>query len=136
MTIEEKIKQKIIEQYKSIRAFSIATNIPYSTIDTMLKKGIAGTGVVTLQRICAALGILMDGLEYNEITERPDSYYEGGVFFFGKFAELISFFEKLDEDDQNQVTNFTRFLSASSKYEDKNQLSIDDLREDGQGDPK
>ena len=43
MNIEERLKQLILSKYKSIRAFTKEVNIPYSTVDTMLKRGISGT---------------------------------------------------------------------------------------------
>lgn len=72
MSIEDTIKQEILSQYKSVRAFTQALNIPYSTIDSMLKKGVRGTAVQTVIRVCDSLGldlnaisceILYDGLE-------------------------------------------------------------------------
>lgn len=70
MTIENQLKANILNQYKSIRAFTMAIDVPYSTIDTMLKKGIGGAGVNTVLKVCVALGIDVEGLLRGEITKK------------------------------------------------------------------
>ena len=54
------IKQQIKKQFKSIRQFSIAVNIPYSTITVALDKGDRGIDTMaygTVITICKKLGI-------------------------------------------------------------------------------
>lgn len=70
MTIEEQVKQLILSKYKSIRAFTQEINIPYSTIDTVLKRGIGGTSVTTVLKVCNSLGIDADALTDNKIKEK------------------------------------------------------------------
>ena len=41
MTIEEKLREYILTYYKSIREFTQKAEIPYSTMDGILKRGIA-----------------------------------------------------------------------------------------------
>ena len=69
MTIEEKLKNYILSKYKSIREFTIAVDVPYSTIDNMLKRGISGTGVSTMIKICDFLGLDVNDLARGRITE-------------------------------------------------------------------
>ena len=57
MSPEEIIKNRIIERYKTVRAFTKANDIPYSTVNSLLKRGLAGTGVVTALKICKALDL-------------------------------------------------------------------------------
>lgn len=64
MPIEDTIKQEIIAQYKSLRAFTQAIGIPYSTIDTMLKKGVHGTSVQTVIKVCDFLKLDLYAIAY------------------------------------------------------------------------
>ena len=48
MPIEEQLKQLILSNYKSVRAFTMETAIPYSTVDNIFKRGIGGTAVTTV----------------------------------------------------------------------------------------
>lgn len=44
MSPEERLKQEILKNYKSVRAFTKEINVSYSTVDSMLKRGVAGAG--------------------------------------------------------------------------------------------
>lgn len=68
--IEEKLKQIILDKYKSVRAFSVETNIPYSTIDNIFKRGILNSGISTVMNICADLNIDVEALTENKIIPK------------------------------------------------------------------
>ncbi|CEK29389.1 putative transcriptional regulator [[Clostridium] sordellii] len=70
MTIEEQLKQLILSKYKSLRAFTQEIDVPYSTVDTMLKRGIGGTSVTTVLKVCNSLGIDADALTDDKIQEK------------------------------------------------------------------
>ena len=73
MTIEEKLKQYIKSRYSSIREFTIRYDIPYTTIDSVFKRGINNSTISTIIRICKALGISADELADGRIVEREKS---------------------------------------------------------------
>ena len=60
--IENDLKDFILKRYKSVRAFTEETGIPYSTVDSILKRGIPNAGISTVMQMCDALGIDMDAL--------------------------------------------------------------------------
>lgn len=70
MTVEEQFKSEILRRYKSVRAFTQAINVPYSTIDTMLKKGIGGTSVQTVLKVCSALDIDIESIESGHLYKK------------------------------------------------------------------
>lgn len=74
MTKEEKLKKYILERYKSIREFTIAIDMPYSTLDGVLKRGIDNSSVGVIFRICKALNISPDALAEGEIVTKPLDY--------------------------------------------------------------
>ena len=51
------LKKEILNQYKSVRQFSIEMNIPYSTLVTALDRGIEGMAYGTVIRICDRLSL-------------------------------------------------------------------------------
>ena len=67
LSIEMELKQYILTKYKSIRAFTQEAEIPYSTFDTMIKRGISGTGVNTVTKICKTLEIDLKSLADGKI---------------------------------------------------------------------
>lgn len=71
MTLEEQLKQYIIEQYGSIRAFTIQKGLTYASVDSILRRGIKNATWTNVKKLCAALGITADGLAKNQII-RPE----------------------------------------------------------------
>ena len=68
MNIENELKELILSRYKSIREFIIEIDMPYTTIDSMFKRGIGNSSVSNVIKICKALGISADALADGEIV--------------------------------------------------------------------
>lgn len=68
MTIEERLQELILERYHSMREFSIAIDIPNTTMFSILKRGIGNSSVSNIIKICKALGISADALADGEIV--------------------------------------------------------------------
>ena len=62
VTIEEKLKELILNRYNSIREFTIAIDMPYSTLDSIFKRGIGNSSVTNIIKVCKALNISADAL--------------------------------------------------------------------------
>lgn len=68
MTIEEKLKDLILKRYHSIREFTIEIDIPYTTVDSIFRRGIGNSSVSNVIKICKALRISADALADGEIV--------------------------------------------------------------------
>ena len=68
MTIEQKLKDLILKRYHSIREFTIAIDIPYTTMDSIFRRGIGNSSVTNVIKICKALRISVDALADGEIV--------------------------------------------------------------------
>lgn len=68
MTIEEKLKDLILKRYHSIREFTIAIDMPYTTMDSIFRRGIGNSSVSNIIKICKALNISADALADGEIS--------------------------------------------------------------------
>lgn len=68
MTKEEQLKAFILTKYKSLREFTQENNIPYSTMTTILKRGIDNSNVTNIIKICQALQISADELAEGKIV--------------------------------------------------------------------
>ena len=77
------IKNEIKRQYKSVRQFAAALDIPQSTIISALRKGIGGTAFDTVVKMCEALGIKLS--------------MNAGVFMDKEKTELLETFSELDD---------------------------------------
>lgn len=54
---EIKLRNLILDKYISLRRFSVETDIPYSSLMTLLARGIGGASFDTVIRICRTLNI-------------------------------------------------------------------------------
>ena len=57
MTREQRLRKIILDRYDSLRQFAIEADVPYSTLMTLLSRGIAGASFDTVIQICKKLGI-------------------------------------------------------------------------------
>ena len=68
MTIEDQLKNLILTRYRSIREFTIAVDMPYTTIDSIFRRGVGNSSVTNVIKICKALGISADELADGKIV--------------------------------------------------------------------
>lgn len=57
MTREDTLRNLILDRFISLRQFSIEADIPYSSLMTLLTRGIGGASFDTVVKICKALEI-------------------------------------------------------------------------------
>ena len=55
--LTETIKTEIKRQFKTVRSFSQQIGIPQTTISSILKNGVGGTGYDTIVKICKELNV-------------------------------------------------------------------------------
>lgn len=60
--LENKLKELIIEKFGSVRQFSLKINLPYTTVDSILKRGLDNSNVGNVIKMCKALDISIDNL--------------------------------------------------------------------------
>lgn len=105
---ENKLKDFILTRYKSLREFAILTQIPYSTIDSIFKRGIDRTGIINIIKICRELGISVDMLAQGEIVLYTPHHYED--------KNLIDAYHELNESGRLKVTEYIADLKSMPKY--------------------
>ena len=68
MTIEERLKELILSKYGTVKDFANLTDLPYGTVDTILRRGIHKASVTNIIKICQTLGISTDELAKEKIV--------------------------------------------------------------------
>ena len=63
MTREQLLRNRILDRYISLRQFAQAADIPYSTLMTILSRGVGGASFDAVKQICKALELEPDVLE-------------------------------------------------------------------------
>ena len=57
MTREQALRNRILDDYPSLRQFAIEADIPYSTLMTLLSRDIGGASFDVILKICKKLNI-------------------------------------------------------------------------------
>lgn len=118
---EQNLRELIERRYGSVRQFSLKIDMPASTINSILNRGILNSNVDNVLRICTALGIKPDifsvlldnNIEQPEILEiynKLEPTRQEKVLYFAK--------EQLDEQEQEEndlfeVTGISYAAAAS-----------------------
>lgn len=69
MTIEQQIKDLIIERSKTVKDFAKEIGMPYGTLDGVLRRGILASGADNVFKLCKALGVSIDSLADGIVEE-------------------------------------------------------------------
>ena len=111
MSIESELKELILSRYGSIREFSQLVSMPYSTIDSILKRGIEKANITNLIKICNKLGISIDGLANNKIV------YSDPIGVRKEIEnKLLTYFRNTNSEGQNKILAYASDLNASGLY--------------------
>lgn len=57
MTREQKLRNMILDHYKSLRQFALEADIPYSTLMTILSRDLGGASFDVVVKICRRLEV-------------------------------------------------------------------------------
>ena len=68
--IETKIREMIIEKYGSLKKFCEIIEMPWSTLDSILKRGIANSNITNVMKITKELGVDTENLASGIIINR------------------------------------------------------------------
>ncbi len=79
MDLEEKLKTLIIDNYGNLKNFAKIIDLPYSTVDTIFKRGLMKSGIANIISICNELNISVDGLSSGVIEPISDEREDKGL---------------------------------------------------------
>lgn len=114
MRIEDQLRDIIKQKYSSIRQFTIAINEPYSTIDSILKRGVMTASISTMLKICEHLNIDLDALQQGVIKPRTPSSFSASDLTCEDLKIIAAYHSKpeiqravkillgIDEEDSNK----------------------------------
>lgn len=105
MTNEEVLKKIIEEKYQNVKAFSEKINIPYTTVRSILERGLLNAKVENVIRIADELNMRAEDMLLLSEKENLNK-------------DLYFYFEKLTKDSKLKVINF-----AKSKLDEQNTIS-------------
>lgn len=93
---EQELRELIELKYGSVRQMALKVNMPASTINSILNRGILKSNVDNIFKICSALGIrpetLADGVDFH----KPET----------DVPEILTIYNQLEEPRQEKVLDF------------------------------
>ena len=66
MTREQRLRNIILDRYKSLRQFALEADVPYSTLMTILSRDMGGASFDVVVKICKKLDL--DPMEFCEVV--------------------------------------------------------------------
>lgn len=117
MNKTEKLKHIILSKYNSIREFSKVVDIPSTTLNSSLDRGIGGMAVDRMVKICDVLNIDIKTFEPLEtITQNTDDYSD-------EEKNHIEDLRKLNDIGKEKVITYTKDLLDNPKFNKNNNIS-------------
>lgn len=97
--LEERLRGAMVAKYKNVRVFAAKAGVPYTTVVSMLKRGVMNASVGTVIKICRCLGISADALADGEIVP----YEKSNIDLSPAERDLIEKYRALDERGRRAV---------------------------------
>ncbi len=117
-TIENELKELILSKYKSLREFTLKIEMPYSTLDTILKRGVDKANIINILKICNELNISADKLaigiiEYNNMKNNISNNN-----LSKEETTLLENYNKLNAKGKEKLLDYSDDLTTNIKYMD------------------
>lgn len=110
--LEKKLKEMILEKYGSLNKFSDKIAMPWTTLDSVLKRGINKSNISNVIRICQELKISADELANENIISVED--YRNNEFP-KEIRAAARGMMKLSPEDQKTALDMINYLSQKGK---------------------
>ncbi|WIV11381.1 helix-turn-helix transcriptional regulator [Proteiniborus sp. MB09-C3] len=103
-----KVLKKLIEDTGSIKAFAEKADIPYTTLYSILERGVGKASVDNVIKICKTLGITVEEME---------EMAKGEIMEKNKPATIAAHLDKvkLTEEEEKQLNDYIQFLLSRRK---------------------
>lgn len=104
--LESQLKQMIIDKYGSLKKFSDTINMPWTTLDSILKRGIANSNITNVLKITRELGLDTEKLVDGELVQNISSPTTLAAHFDG---------DEYTEEELNEIRQFAAFVKSRKK---------------------
>ena len=110
MDTTEIVLKLIKEKYKSVRQFSIAAEIPYSTVKSGLKAGIGGMAVETVIKMCDVLNVQMENVVNSDMTSKDNRQLSADEWY------LVMKYRELSDKSRHEIMSYLEYRSQSETF--------------------
>lgn len=89
MTVEEKLKEMIIENYKTIQEFANVCKMKYTTVMSILSRGVLNANVQNIFTICQTLGLDPEEMARGRLTPKEAVYARKQIRSIETLIEIV-----------------------------------------------
>lgn len=106
--MEIRLKEIIIERYGSLKKFCEKIDMPWTTLDSILKRGIANSNITNVMKITKELGIDTESLATGTIRD---------AFRSSEPTTIAAHFtgDEYTEDELDEIKKFAEFVKNKRK---------------------
>lgn len=104
--LESKLKSLIIERYGSLKKFTEIIDMPWTTLDSILKRGIANSNITNVLKITRELGLDAERLVDGELCKTSFSPTTLAAHFDG---------DEYTKDELDEIKKFAEFVKSKRK---------------------
>ena len=107
--LESQLRQMIINKYGSLKKFSDTINMPWTTLDSILKRGIANSNITNVMKITKELGIDTESLASGIIVESSAKHSSP--------TTIAAHFDgdEYTEEELDKIKEFAAFVKSTRK---------------------
>lgn len=103
---ELKLKELIISKYGSLKKFCEKIDMPWTTLDSILKRGISNSNITNVLKITRELGLDTESLASGKIINSYSEPHNIAAHFDG---------DEYTEEELDKIKGFAAFVKASRK---------------------
>ena len=107
LAIEEELKALVLSTYGSVREFSLVLDMPYSTLDSIFKRGVENASIANIIKICSALQISVDELASGKIVKRHTPVETPGE------SELLRLYQSVNNEGKSHILYTARLVAGN-----------------------
>lgn len=106
--LEMKLKDLIKERYGALSKFAESIDMPWTTLDSILKRGIVNSNIANVLKITDALGLSADELANGRIVNKNASVKVAN----SQIDTLAAHFEgeQFTDEEMDEIMNFVEFV--------------------------
>lgn len=108
--MEATLKEMIIKRYGSLKKFCEKIDMPWTTLDSILKRGISNSNITNVIKISKELGIDTESLASGIIRKSSSVTYEPAHTIAAHFDG-----DEYTEEELAEIRNFAAFVKSRRK---------------------
>lgn len=108
---ESRIKEMIFNNYGSLKKFCEIINMPWTTLDSILKRGFANSNITNVMKISHELRVDTESLAAGKVVE-SDEILSAKV----PFPKIMQYYETLNDFGKHEATKRVEELTHFDKY--------------------